>query len=73
MNLPPNKGRRLAFIINGAIDALIGAILLLIGFGILPVDLAKFGLAPIHVNVIGAVMFLLGAFTFTYNLSRYEE
>lgn len=73
MNLPPNKVRRLAFLLSGAIDALIGAVLLLIGFGILPVDLARYGLAPIHVNVIGGVMFLLGAFTLAYNLSRYEE
>lgn len=73
MNLPPNKGRRLALLISGIVDALIGAVFLLIGFGILPVDLAQYGLAPIHVNVIGGVMFLLGAFTFAYNLSRLDE
>lgn len=73
MSQPPNKVRRLAFLVSGVIDALIGAALLLIGFGILPVDLAEYGLAPIHINVIGGVMFLVGVFTFAYNLSRYEE
>lgn len=72
-NVPPNKARRLAFMISGIIDALIGAVLLMIGFGFLPIDVANYGLENWHVNLIGAVMFILGAITFAYNFSRIEE
>ena len=73
MNNPPNRTRRIAFMISGAIDALIGTILLLIGFGFLPIDATNYGFANWHVILLGAVMFILGAGTFAYNLSRFEE
>ena len=73
MNHPPNRTRRIAFMISGAIDALIGAILLLVGFGLLPIDVTNYGFANWHVNLLGAVMFILGAGTFAYNFSRLEE
>jgi branched-subunit amino acid ABC-type transport system permease component len=72
-NLPPNKARRLVFMLSGAIDAVIGGILLLIGFSVLPLDVAQYGVQNWHVNVLGGAMFLLGAVTFAYNLSRLEE
>lgn len=58
---------------SGGIDAFIGAALLLIGFGFLPIDVAQYGVQIWHVNLLGAVMVLLGAGTFAYNLSRMEE
>ena len=75
MNQPPNpnRTRRIAYMISGAVDALIGAVLLLIGFGLLPVDTTNYGFANWHVNLLGALMFILGAGTFAYNLSRLEE
>ena len=73
MNLPPNKTRRIAFLLSGGIDALIGGILLLIGFGWLPVEVAEFGFENWHVNLLGAVMLVLGVGTFAYNLSRLDE
>jgi ABC-type branched-subunit amino acid transport system permease subunit len=72
-NLPPNKARRIAFMLSGAIDALIGAVLLLIGFGLIPLDVTQYGVQNWHVNLLGGAMFLLGAVTFAYNLSRLEE
>ncbi len=69
----PTKARRIAFMISGGVDALIGAALLLIGFGFLPIDIAQYGLQNWHVNLLGGVMFLLGAITFAYNFSRLEE
>lgn len=69
----PNRGRRIVLMISGGIDALIGAIMLLIGFGLLPVDVSRYGVENWHVNLLGAVMFLLGAGTFVYNLSRLDE
>ena len=71
--MPPNRARRIAFMLSGGIDALIGGILLLIGFGFLPVDVIQYGVKNWHVNLLGAVMFLLGAGTFAYNLSRLDE
>lgn len=59
--------------LSGAIDALIGGILLLIGLGVLPLDVTQYGVQNWHVNVLGAAMFLLGAGTFAYNLSRLDE
>lgn len=59
--------------ISGITDAAIGTILLLIGFGWLPVELTKYGLENWHVNLLGALMFIIGVGTFAYNLSRWQE
>jgi len=73
MNSPSNRNKRLAFMISGITDALIGAVLLLIGFGLLPVEVTKYGFENWHANLLGAVLFILGTGTFAYNLSRLEE
>jgi hypothetical protein len=73
MNNSPNKARRIAFLLSGIVDAVIGGILLLIGFGFLPLDVTEYGLQAWHVNLLGGAMFILGAITFAYNLSRLEE
>ena len=70
---PSNRNKRLAFMISGIMDALIGAFILLIGFGLLPVDVTNYGLQNWHVNLLGAVMFILGVGIFAYNFSRFEE
>jgi hypothetical protein len=73
MNNVPNRGKRIAFMISGITDAIIGGILLLIGLRFVPIDLTNYGVENWHVNLLGAVLFLLGAGTFAYNLSRLEE
>ena len=73
MNNSSNRNKRLAFMISGITDALIGAVLLLIGFGLLPVEITKYGFENWHANLLGAVLFILGIGTFAYNLSRLEE
>jgi len=73
MNNPSNRTKRLAFMISGIADALIGALLLFIGFGLLPFEVAKYGFENWHAILLGAVMFILGVGTFAYNLSRLEE
>jgi len=70
---PSHRNKRLVFMISGITDALIGAFLLLIGFGLLPVDVTNYGLQNWHVNLLGAVMFILGVGIFAYNFSRLEE
>jgi hypothetical protein len=69
----PNKTRRIAFILSGAMDALLGGILLLIGFGFLPVDVRDYGVQPWHAIVLGGVLFVTGMWFVAYNASRLEE
>jgi membrane-bound ClpP family serine protease len=73
MDDPSNRNKRLAFMLSGITDAAIGAILLLIGFGLLPFEVTKYGLENWHVNLLGAIMFIIGVGTFAYNLSRWQE
>ena len=73
MNNPSNRNKRLAFMLSGITDAVIGAIFLLMGFGVLPVELTKYGLENWQVNLLGALMFIIGVGTFAYNLSRWQE
>jgi membrane-bound ClpP family serine protease len=73
MNNQPNRNKRLAFMMSGIADAVIGAVLLLIGFGWLPVEVANYGFENWQVNLLGAIMFILGVGTFAYNLSRLQE
>lgn len=75
MNNPPNRIRRIAFMISGTTDALVGAVLLLIGFGWLPIDIARYGLQNWYVNLLATcgVVFTLGAVRFAYNFSCLDE
>ena len=72
-NNPSNRTKRLAFIISGIMDALIGAALVLVGFGVIPIDLADYGFQNWHAQALGGIMFLIGVATLAYNLSRMEE
>jgi hypothetical protein len=69
----PNRNKRFVFILSGATDALIGAVILLIGFGLLPVDLADYSLPSWLVVLVGAFMFIMGAWVAAYNYSRLDE
>ena len=73
MNNSPQRARRVAFMLSGIVDAVIGCILLLIGLGFLPLDVTEYGLQAWHVNLLGGAMFILGTITFAYNLSRLQE
>jgi ABC-type branched-subunit amino acid transport system permease subunit len=72
-NIPPNKTRRLAFIISGATDALIGAVLLLMGFGLIPLEVTDYGFENWHAMLLGGALFIIGIWVVAYNLSRLEE
>jgi hypothetical protein len=73
MNLPPTKTRRLAFIISGATDALLGGILLLMGLGFLPIDVRDYGFQNWHAILVGSILFITGMGFVAYNASRWEE
>ena len=72
-NKPLNKNTRLAMIISGGIDALLGSLLLLIGFGLLPIDIAEMGFENWHVLLMGGILFIVGISVIAYNFSRFEE
>jgi hypothetical protein len=69
----PGKTRRIIFMLSGATDALIGAVLLLIGFQWFPIDIVQYGFQNWHAILVGAVFFITGAGFVAYNLSRFEE
>lgn len=69
----PNKTRRLVFVLSGAVDAILGSILLLLGLGWLPVDARDYGFQPWHAMLVGGLLFFTGTWFVAYNLSRLEE
>lgn len=73
MDTSPNRAKRIAFLLSGATDALLGAIFLLLGFGLLPVDVADYGFENWHAIALGAILFLTGMGFVVYNISRWEE
>jgi hypothetical protein len=73
MNTSPNKSRRIALMLSGGIDALLGSFFLLVGFDLLPIDVAEFGFENWHAILLGAVLFIMGMGFVIYNLSRLEE
>ena len=68
MNSQPNK--RMLLIIVGLVDAVISGAILLIYFGLLPIDISEWGIPRWVIGVIGGVWFL-GALGFVaYQLTR---
>lgn len=57
---------RIVFMISAAMDSLLGAVALLIYFGILPFDSSSWGIPRWIVGLIGAVLFFSGIAVFTY-------
>jgi ABC-type branched-subunit amino acid transport system permease subunit len=68
-----NRNKRLAFILSGAMDILIGGVILLIGFGLIPFDITAYGFERWHAILIGGVLFIVGVVVGSYNLSRLNE
>jgi len=73
MDQPPGRTKRIAFLLSGSIDALLGGVLLLIGFGFLPVDVTEYGFQNWHAILVGGILFVTGIGFVAYNLSRRDE
>ena len=73
MNNPPNKTARMALMLSGGIDALIGSAFLLLGFNLLPIDITQYGFESWHATLLGGLFFIMGIGIVAYNLSRLEE
>ena len=69
----PNKTRRIVFMLSGGMDALLGAFFLLVGFGLLPIDVVQYGFRNWHAILLGGIFFIMGVGVLAYNLSRWEE
>lgn len=65
--------KRLVLSLSGAMDALIGAVLLLVGLGFLPINVADYGLPRWLVILPGALMFAAGTGIAVYNFARRDE
>jgi integral membrane sensor domain MASE1 len=61
-----NQQARLIFMLSGAFDSLLGAVALLIYFGILPVDISSWNTPRWVIGLIGGVLFFSGIAIFTY-------
>ncbi|MGZ9226815.1 MAG: hypothetical protein ACXW4M_14790 [Anaerolineales bacterium] len=70
---PSQRNKRLVFMISGITDILIGAVILLIGFGLLPIDITDYGIPRWPVVLVGALMFIMGAWMAAYHYSRLDE
>ncbi len=65
-----NNNRRRALLIGGAMDLLIGAAFLVVGFGFIPFDI---GIPLWIMTLIGAMLFIAGIGMIVFNLSRWDE
>lgn len=68
MNPQPNK--RMILIMVSAVDAVLGGIVLLIYFGLLPIDISSWGIPRWIIGVIGGVWFLSAIGLLVYQLTR---
>jgi len=69
----PQKTKRMILIVSGAMDALLGAVILIVGLGFFPVDIAEYGIPQWIVLAIGGFMFIMGAWIVVHNYSRMDE
>lgn len=70
MNTQLNK--RTILILVSAVDAILGAIVLLIYFGFFPVDISGWGIPRWVVGVVGGVWFLSALGVLAYQLTKTE-
>ena len=80
-NQSSQRTRRLAFVISGVMDTIVGAVIVMIGLGaraepgrnVLPVDAGQYGLPTGLVIAIGGVMLVSGMAIAIYHVSRLGE
>lgn len=65
-----SQTRRMIFLLMGLSDSIIGAVLLLIWIGFLPVDLAQLDMPRWVAGVVGAALFFPGIAVVTYQLTK---
>jgi len=68
MDSQPNK--RTILIIVSAVDAILGGIVLLIYFGLFPVDISSWGIPRWVVGAVGGIWFLSAIAVLLYQLTK---
>ncbi len=71
MNEGPNK--RTVFIIASAVDTVLSGIVLLIYFGLLPVDISGWGIPRWVVGLVGGIWFAGSLAVLVYQLTKTTE
>ena len=66
----PQQNRRMIFIIVGIVDSVLSGIILLLYFGLLPIDISGWGIPRWVIGVIGGVWFLSAVGFLAYQLTR---
>lgn len=61
---------RIVLMVSSAMDSLLGAIVLLLYFGILPFDISGWGIPRWTIGAVGAALFFSGIAIFTYFSTR---
>jgi len=69
----PKRNRRFILIFSGATDVLLGAVILLIGLGFFPIDIADYGFPLWVIFLVGGLIFISGVWMVAYNYSRLDE
>lgn len=64
---------RLVFLISGLTDAALGAIVLLVFFGVIPFDYSEAGLPRWMLGAFGALLFFSGLGVLTFQLTRTDH
>ena len=65
----PGQNKRMILIIVGLVDAVLSGAILLIYFGLLPIDISEWGIPRWVIGVIGGVWFLSAIALIAYQLT----
>jgi hypothetical protein len=66
----PGQNKRMILIIVGLVDAILSGVILLIYFGLLPIDISEWGIPCWVIGIIGGVWFLSAIGLVAYQLTR---
>ena len=66
----PKKRKRLILLSAGLVDSLLGGVVLLIYFGILPLDISSFDIPHWVIGLLGGIWFFSGLGVLTYQLTK---
>ena len=69
----PQENKRMIFIIVGIVDAILSGVILLLYFGLLPIDISEWGIPRWVVGIIGGLWFLAAIGFLAYQLTRTDS
>lgn len=68
--MSPQPNKRMILIIVGIVDAILSGVILLLYFGLLPIDISELGVPRWLIGVIGGLWFLSAIGFLAYQLTR---